>query len=86
MARLWLVTLAILGAVSLEVGLAGCSTQPSMTRQERQAQQERESIERPAQPLSEESSIVDKVGQVGVVILIVGITLAGILLPILLLS
>ena len=42
-------------------------------------------IERPAQPLSEEETLADRIGQVGVVILIVVVTVGGILVPILLL-
>jgi hypothetical protein len=55
-----------------------------MTRQEEQANRERQSIERPARAIDEEASFTDRVGQVVVVIVIVGVTIAGILLPILL--
>ena len=43
------------------------------------------SIERPAVPLSEEESLADKAGEVGVVVLMVVVAVGGILLPILLL-
>jgi hypothetical protein len=43
-------------------------------------------IERPAVPLSEEESLSDKIGEVGVVVLIAVVTVGGILLPILLLG
>ena len=43
-----------------------------------------DSIERPAQPLEEESSLSDKIGEVGVVCLVVGGVAAGIVIPLLL--
>ena len=42
-------------------------------------------IERPAEPLEDEESFADKVGQVGVVILLLGVTVGLALLPFLLL-
>lgn len=86
MVRSWLVAVALLlGAGTFATAGSACSTRPSMTPQERQAYEERQSIERPARGLEEETSLADRIGQVGVVILVVGITLAGIMLPILLL-
>jgi hypothetical protein len=78
--------LAILTLWSLASGpiAMGCSSRPMMTRQEAQANRERESIERPARPLSEEEGVLDTAGKVAVVLLIVGVTVVGILLPILL--
>jgi hypothetical protein len=43
-----------------------------------------EGIERPARPLGEEESLSDKIGQVGVVLLVVGTVAAGIVVPLLL--
>lgn len=43
------------------------------------------SIERPARPLGEEETLADQIGQVGVVLLVIGVTVGGILLPVLLL-
>ena len=43
-------------------------------------------MERPAHPLEEEESLSDKVGEVGVVVLIVVVTVGGILIPIILLG
>jgi hypothetical protein len=82
--RTWLIVLALLGAFACGSSISGCSTRPMMTQEEQQANRERESIERPARPIDEETSLADRIGQVGVVILVVGITLAGILVPILL--
>jgi len=42
------------------------------------------SFERPARPLDEEETLSDKVGEVGVVLLVVGGVAAGIVLPFLL--
>jgi hypothetical protein len=78
--------LTLFGALTCGFTITGCSTRPAMTPQEQQANRERESIERPARPIEDESTFTDRIGQVGVVLLIVGVTLAGILVPILLLS
>ena len=43
-------------------------------------------VERPAHPLEEEESLSDKLGEVGVVVLIVVVTVGGILVPIILLG
>jgi hypothetical protein len=43
-----------------------------------------EGIERPARPLGEEESLSDKIGEVGVVLLVVGTVAAGIVVPLLL--
>jgi hypothetical protein len=85
MARPFLFAIAFLGAVGFGGPLIGCSGQPLMTQEERQANEERQSIERPARGINEETSIMNHIGQVGVVLLVVGITLAGILIPVLLL-
>lgn len=62
-------------------GTVGCAArQPHPASVEESA-----GIERPAHPLEEEETFWDRAGEVGIVLLIVGITVAGILLPILLL-
>ena len=62
-------------------GAVGCAArQPHPASVEESA-----GIERPARPLEEEESFWDRAGEVGIVLLIVGITVGGILLPILLL-
>jgi len=43
------------------------------------------SIERPARPVSEEEGLSDRIGEVGVVLLVVAIAVGVILIPILLL-
>jgi len=42
-------------------------------------------IERPARPLSEEEGLADRIGEIGVVLLVIVVSIGGILLPILLL-
>jgi hypothetical protein len=79
-----LLILTLFGSFACGFTAVGCSTMPMMTQEERQANRERESIERPARPLSEEESFFDDVGKVAVVLLIVGITVAGVLVPLLL--
>lgn len=76
----------LLGVLTCGVTLTGCSARPAMTPQEEQANRERGGIERPARALSEEDSFSDQLGKIGVVILVVGITLAGIIVPIILLN
>jgi len=82
--RSLLLALTFVGVLMCGFTVAGCSTRPMMTPQEQQAQRERESIERPARPIGDETSFSDRMGQIGVVILVVGIAIAGILVPILL--
>lgn len=84
MTRSLLLVLVFFGTLVFGFGTTGCSSRPRMTQQEEQANRERQSIERPAQAIGEETSMSDRMGQVGVVLLVVGITLAGIILPILL--
>ncbi len=76
--------LILFGTLAGPLATTGCSTRPVMTRQEEQANRERQSIERPARSIDEESSFTDRIGQVVVVIVIVGVTIAGILVPLLL--
>ncbi len=59
---------------------SGCATQ----QRNRPAEDTR--IERPAVPLSEEEGLSDKIGEVGVVVLVVVLTVGVILVPILLLG
>jgi hypothetical protein len=82
--RLLVLTFVLFGTIAGSLTTTGCSTRPGMTRQEEQANRERQSIERPARAIDDEASFTDRVGQVVVVIVIVGVTIAGILLPILL--
>ncbi|MBI3786457.1 MAG: hypothetical protein HY270_23965 [Deltaproteobacteria bacterium] len=75
--RLWLVMFAFVG---LAVSTPGCGSRQPERQVERPA-----SIERPAKPLSEEESWSDRGGEILIVLLVVGIFVAGILVPILLL-
>ncbi len=83
----WAVPLLLRGTVllltltgTLLLG-AGCAT-----RQHEMAPAEEETnIERPAVPLSEEEGVTDRIGEVGVVLLVVAVAVGLILLPILLL-
>lgn len=84
MIRSLLLILTLLGTFAMGATTMGCSTRPFMTPQEEQANRERGTIERPAQSVSEEESMFEKAGKVAVVLLIVGVTIAGILVPILL--
>ena len=75
--RLWLVMFAFVG---LAISTPGCAGRQPERQIERPA-----SIERPAKPISEEEGLADKSGEVMVVLLVVGLFVAGILIPILLL-
>jgi hypothetical protein len=77
-ARWAVLLLALTG--TLFVG-AGCATR----QHETVPPEEETSIERPAVPLSEEESLTDRIGEVGVVLLVVGVAIGLILIPILLL-
>ncbi len=59
---------------------SGCATH------QRSRPAEDTGIERPAVPVSEDESLTDKIGEVGVVVLIVVLTVGVILVPILLLG
>jgi len=82
--RALLLLLTLLGTFAMGATTMGCSTRPMMTPQEEQANRERGTIERPARSVSEEESMFEKAGKVAVVLLIVGVTIAGILVPLLL--
>ena len=84
MIRSLLLILAFLGTFAAGFTAVGCSTRPMMTQQEEQANRERQSIERPARGIDDEESVFEKAGKVAVILLIVGVTIAGILVPILL--
>jgi hypothetical protein len=77
-ARLTVLLLALAGVLFLGGGCASRQREPAQIDDDT-------SIERPAVPLSEETSLTDRIGEVGVVILVVGITLGLILIPLLLL-
>jgi len=70
----------VLMAVSLSIVVgSGCAgRQPHGASIE-----DRTSIERPARPLSDEEGLADKIGEIGIVLLVVGIAVGGILVPIL---
>lgn len=73
-----LVFVALWGVLGLA---AGCASH------QREAAQidETTSIERPAVPLSDEQTLADRIGEVGIVLLVIAVTVGGILLPLLLL-
>ena len=71
--------LAVLCAVLvLATGCAAHQSYPSAIEDEA-------GIERPAEPLSDEQDLADRIGEVGIVILVVVVTVGGILVPLLLL-
>lgn len=78
--RLLLAIVMMLGCAAAGPGCA--ARQRETAPIERQAT----SLERPAKPLSEEESLADRIGEVGIVVLVVVVTVGGILLPILLLN
>jgi hypothetical protein len=72
-----LIALALCASLALASGCASRQRYPTTDESE-------ESIERPAQPLSEEEGLADRIGEVGIVILVVAVTVGLILIPILL--
>ena len=76
--RLVVLLLALSGTAVLGGGCAARQSQPTQVEEDT-------SIERPAVPLEEETGITDRIGEVGVVLLVVGVTIGLILIPILLL-
>jgi hypothetical protein len=84
MIRSLLLILTLSGTFAMGATTMGCSARPMMTPQEEQANRERGTIERPARSVSEEEGLLTTAGKVAVVLLIVGVTIAGILVPILL--
>jgi hypothetical protein len=67
-------------AVTLLAG-AGCASRD----RDRPPIDQPASIERPAKPIDEEQGLADKIGEVGVALLVVSIVIAGIVLPLILL-
>lgn len=76
--RVAVLLLALTGALFFASGCASRQHQPTQVEDET-------NIERPAVPLSEEEGLADRIGEVGVVLLVVGVTIGLILIPILLL-
>jgi hypothetical protein len=72
-----LIALALCASLALASGCA--SRQPYPTSDDSD-----ESIERPARPLSDEEGLTDRIGEVGIVILLVVVTVGLILIPFLL--
>jgi hypothetical protein len=72
--RMVVLFVALCSAPLATTGCAARPMQPPMI--------ETETIERPAEPLDDEESLADRIGEVGIVILVVGIAIGGILLPI----
>jgi len=76
--RFAVLLLAFSGVVFLNSGCTARQHEPTHVEED-------SDIERPAVPLSEEEGLTDRIGEVGVVILVIGVTLGLILIPILLL-
>jgi hypothetical protein len=68
--------------VLLAVTVVGCASQ----RRQETSIEEPATIERPARPLGEEEGLADRIGEVGVVLLVVGVTVGAIAVPLLLLG
>lgn len=73
-----LVLVALWGVLCMAAGCASHQHQAAEI-------DESTSIERPARPLSEEQSLSDRIGEVGIVLLVIAVTVGGILIPLLLL-
>jgi hypothetical protein len=76
--RVAVVFVALCGGL---LAASGCASQ----QRQAAAIDEDASIERPAMPLDEETGLADRIGEVGVVLLIIAVTVGGILVPLLLL-
>jgi hypothetical protein len=76
--RYMLTVLALTLCVALASGCAMRQRYPTTEESE-------ESIERPARSLDEEEGLADRIGEVGIVILVVVVTVGIILIPLLLL-
>jgi len=72
------IVLAVLSGILLVA--PGCASEQRLPGTD----EEVESMERPARPLEEEETVSDKIGEVGVVLLVVGTVAAGIAIPLLL--
>ncbi len=66
-----LVLMSFVAVVCLASGCAARTPYPTYEEDET-------SIERPAEPLDEEQSLTDRIGEVGVVLLVVVVTIGGI--------
>ena len=77
----WQKVLGLAVVCAVLVLAAGCATHQRYPS----AAEEEAGIERPAQPLGEEEGLADRIGEVGIVILVVVVTVGGILVPLLLL-
>lgn len=74
----WLVVL-LWGTLAFAPGCATRQPEPKPFRTP-------QSIERPATSLSDETSTADRAGEIAVVLLVVAVTIAGIVVPIILLN
>jgi hypothetical protein len=74
--RLAVLLLAFSGVLFLGAGCASRQHQPAEVEEDA-------GIERPAVPLNEEEGLTDRIGEVGVVLIVVGITLGLIIIPLL---
>lgn len=75
------ITLVLLTLSAMLTLASGCAARSS----ESTSMEEPAGIERPAQPLEEEEGLADRIGEVGIVLLVVVVTVGGILVPLLLL-
>ena len=77
--RLAVLLLAFSGVLFLGAGCASRQHQPAEVEEDA-------GIERPAVPLSEEEGLTDRIGEVGVALLVVGIAIALIVIPLIFLG
>jgi len=73
-------TLVLLTLSALLMLVTGCASRQAETT----SVEEPAGIERPAEPLEEETTLSDQIGEVGIVLLVVAVTIGGILIPLLL--
>lgn len=78
----WQMACMLVALSGVLLGGAGCASH----QQQATSIEDRTSIERPVEPLNEEETLTDRIGQVGVVLLVVVVTVGAILLPIFLLT
>lgn len=74
-------TLALLALSAVLMLFNGCAAREPQTT----SIEEPVGIERPAEPLEEETTLSDRIGEFGIVLLVVVVTIGGILVPLLLL-
>jgi len=77
--RFTVLLLAFSGVLFLGAGCASRQHQPAEVEEDA-------GIERPAVPLSEEEGLTDRIGEVGVALLVVGIAVALIVIPLIFLG